>query len=106
MKYFYALACCLFIAAIVLDICGKRYYSFAMGIRAKAIQQVQPDRTSVEQTSDTAIQTGNLFTNAGLIIASLALISWFFPLGKGKQFWRIIPLVLFITYVLIYFVMV
>lgn len=106
MKYFYALACCLFIAAIMLDICGKRYYSFATGIRAKAVQQVQPDRTSIEQTSDTALQTGNRFTIAGLIIAGLALVSWFLSIGKGKQFWRIIPLVLFITYVLFYIMMV
>jgi hypothetical protein len=106
MKYIYALACCLFFAAIALDICGKHYYSLAARIRAKAVQQIQPDRTSIEQTSDMALQTGNRFTNAGLITAGLALVSWFLSIGKGKPFWRIIPLVLLITYVLFYIMMV
>jgi hypothetical protein len=106
MKYFYALSCCLFIAAITLDICGKLYYSYAQGVRAKAIQPMQPGWISMEQTADTALQTGNRYTNAGLIIAGLALVSWLLTISKGKQFWHIIPLVLLVTYVLFYIMMV
>jgi len=75
-------------------------------IRVKAVEQGQPDRTSIEKTSDAALQTGNLFSDAGLIIAGFTLISWFFPLGNGKRFRHIIPSVLFIIYVLLYFTMV
>jgi hypothetical protein len=106
MKPFYISAICLFIAAIVLDITGKRYYTIALLTIAQARQQGQTDRTSIEAASKAALQTGGRFINGGLIIAGLAVISWLCPIGKKKRSIDVIPLILFIVYVMLYFTMV
>jgi len=106
MKLFYRIGIYLYIVAIGLEMCGIEYYGSAARIKARANQQNQINQISSDKMSDAALQTGNKLTDISSAIAGLASVSWILSIGKVKGFRHVIPLVLFIIYVVFYIMMV
>ena len=97
MRYLYAFACCLLVAAIVADVCGKRYYSKAMQTTARATAH-PADRDVARATAHRDIAIGNVFTDAGFHFAVLAVIFWLASMADDRRF-TLIPLALLALYV-------
>jgi len=110
MKPLYIIACCLFLAAIALDITAKRHFSAATRALAKSAGRGQLEKAQAWDKADAAVQVGSRFGFAGLVAAGLGLGSWFASFAKGKRQGKrltpVIPLSLLIMYVMLVPVMV
>ncbi len=110
MKTLYVIACCLFLAAIVLDGYGKHYASTAAQISAKAVEASESDRAFARQESDAGLHKCALLNGLGMVTAAAGLPVWLASLilakRRGKRMSPVLPLVLFVGYLLLFCVMV
>ena len=104
MKTLYAIACCLFLAAIASKFVAEQHFATATIDRAKSYRlgDVQPMKS--RHRSEAEVQIGNRFVFAGLPVAGLGIAAWIASSAQGrregKRLTPIIPSVLCIAYVM------
>jgi hypothetical protein len=110
MKMFYVLACCLFLAAITTDLAGKHYALQTATISAGAVAGSQSEQALAHLESDAAAHKSDFFTALGMVIAAIGLGAWLASaiLGRrqGRRMRPIVPLAMFVAYVLVFLVIV
>jgi hypothetical protein len=109
-KVVYWLVSCLFLAAIAADLVAKNYHSAAAGTIARAVAQNQAAKAQAATESQTCMRVGDCCWCAGMTLAGLGLalwsVSWITAKGNGKRFRPLIPVVLFLAYVALQFLIV
>jgi hypothetical protein len=105
MKTLYILAWCMFVAAIVLDFCGKTFYSRAATGMARATMIDQEERLPAIEEAHAAARSADCFAWAGMIFAGLGLVFWVASMVKGKNI-TLIPFLLFVAYIMLFLLMV
>lgn len=110
MKTLHILACCLFLAAIAADLCGKCYHSRAMRCNAELIRAGRFSDASARADAEAAMHTGNGLVALGMVTAAIGLIAWLssaiLAKWQGKRVAYALPLAVFVAYVLLFCVMV
>lgn len=110
MKIAYIMACCLLMLAVILDLSSKRSYSISARCRARCLTVEPSQQESIKAESMAALTLGNNLLLGGMIAAGLGLAFWLaaFYLKKidDKRLTPVVPLVLLIAYVMLFFLMV
>lgn len=109
MKTLYVLACCLFLAAIAVDLAGKRCYSLAErygGQHRRDLYEI--DHSGEGLLSFDCLALGDHFTKLGVVMAAIGIVLWLASVIQGKRrskrMWPVVPLVLLVAYVLLFFI--
>ena len=108
MRILYIVACCLLMAAVVLDIAGKNRFSFAARCRAKSLMAEPPKEGRIKQESNAALAVGNRLATGGMVAAAGGLLVWIASAIVGRNQERrltpVLPLGLLAAYVLLFLV--
>jgi hypothetical protein len=110
MKTLYVLACGLFLTAIVADVCGKHCFATSAAFQAAMTGTGPKDRALAKQESDAALVVGNQLCIIGFATASLGLAAWLTSVvlanRQGRRAPLVVPLVMLVAYILLFFLVV
>jgi hypothetical protein len=104
MRYLYVFSCCLLIAAVVAEAWGKRRYSKAAQIVAKA-QSNHEGMDTANAEANAAISIGNVFTRGSLALAALGVVLWATSMVKERRL-TLVPMALLALYVGLFLIVV
>ena len=110
MKTLYIVANCMLLCAIACDATAESYCASGMRAIARATaygpRQGTPERETVELEAGAAVRSAGWFKPAGLLAAGIGVASWVASVVQGKRSGRrltpVIPWVLFLTYAMVF----